>query len=147
MRESGFILVNPGGPTHNQRSEARAACVEDQPFHSVLFYLPKTAIDALADQADVPRIGELQYEPGVAISDETLKHLGLSLMPAFRTPDQVCRLFLDYVTLAFASHAAQTYGGMRKLSKPIKGGLAPWQERLSKGVVEEQRPRSLTGRF
>jgi AraC family transcriptional regulator len=109
----------------------------DQPFHSVLFYLPKTAIDALADQADVPRIGELQYEPGVAISDETLKHLGLSLMPAFRTPDQVCRLFLDYVTLAFASHAAQTYGGMRKLSKPIKGGLAPWQERLSKELIAD----------
>ena len=106
----------------------------DRPFHSVLFYLPKMAIDALTDQADLPRIEELRYEPGKGISDETVKHLGLSLMPAFRTPDHVSRLFMDHVTLAFASHVAQTYGGMQA---PIlrKGGLAPWQERLSKELI------------
>ena len=109
----------------------------DRPFHSVLFYLPKNAIDALTDQADVPRIDELRYEPGVGISDETMKHLGLSLMPAFRVPDQANRLFMDYVTLAFASHAAQKYGGIRTLSKPLKGGLAPWQERLSKELIAD----------
>ena len=106
----------------------------DRPFHSVLFYLPKMAIDALTDQADLPRIEELRYEPGKGISDETVKHLGLSLMPAFRTPDHVSRLFMDHVTLAFASHVAQTYGGMQA---PIlrKGGLAPWQERFSKELI------------
>lgn len=105
----------------------------DRPFHSVAFYLPKMAIDALTDQADVPRIDELRYEPGLGISDEIVKHLGLSLLPAFRAPDQVSRLFLDHVTLAFASHVAQTYGGMRR--PRLKGRLAPWQERLSKELI------------
>jgi AraC-like DNA-binding protein len=109
----------------------------DRPFHSVLFSLPKKAIDALTDQAGAPRIDELRYEPGVAISDETVKHLGLSLMPAFRAPDEVNRLFMDYVTLAFASHTTQQYGGVRSLSKPLKGGLAPWQERLSKELIAD----------
>lgn len=64
----------------------------DSVFHSVLFYLPRAAIDALTDQADAPRVDELRYEPGGGISDETVKHLCLSLMPAFRAPDQANRL-------------------------------------------------------
>jgi AraC family transcriptional regulator len=29
--------------------------------------------------------------------------------------------------LAFTTHAAQTYGGMRSRAQPARGGLAPWQ--------------------
>jgi AraC-like DNA-binding protein len=118
---------------HDLRREP--AAVMDKPFHSLLFYLPGTTLNALADQASVPRIGELRYQPGVGILDETIKHIGLSLVPAFRTPNQISQLFTDYVTLAFASHAAQTYGGMQTLLRPVKGGLAPWQERRSKEMI------------
>jgi AraC-like DNA-binding protein len=126
---AGQILIS------DMRREPRV--LMDRPYHSILFYLPRMAIDVLTDQADMPRIDELQYEPGVGISDETIKHLGLSLMPAFRAPDQASRLFLDYVTLAFASHTAQKYGGISTLSKPLKGGLAAWQERLSKELIAD----------
>lgn len=118
---------------HDLRREPRA--LMDKPLHSLLFYVPSTTLHALADQAGVPRISELRYEPGVGILDETIKHIGLSLLPAFHTPDHVSRLFEDYVTLAFASHAAKTYGGMQSITKPFKGGLAPWQERLSKEMI------------
>ena len=37
--------------------------------------------------------------------------------------------------LALASHTVHTYGGIRMHSKPIKGGLAPWQERLAKELI------------
>jgi AraC family transcriptional regulator len=126
---AGQILIS------DMRREPRV--LVDRPYHSILFYLPRRAIDVLTDQADMPRIDELQYEPGVGISDETIKHLGLSLLPAFRAPDQASRLFLDYVTLAFASHTARKYGEIRTLSKPLKGGLAAWQERLSKELIAD----------
>jgi len=124
---AGQILIS------DMRREPRV--LVDRPYHSTLFYLPKMAIDVLTDQAEMPRIDELRYEPGVGISDETIKHLGLSLMPAFRAPEQANRLFMDYVMLAFASHTAEKYGGICTLSKPLKGGLAPWQERLSKELI------------
>jgi AraC family transcriptional regulator len=44
-------------------------------------------------------------------------------------------LFLDYVLLAFGVHIAQTYGGMRPVSLPVRGGLAPWQERRAKEMI------------
>jgi hypothetical protein len=52
----------------------------------------------LADQANVPRISELRYKPGVGVFDETIKQIGLSLLPALRTPDRVTGLFTDHVT-------------------------------------------------
>jgi AraC-like DNA-binding protein len=118
---------------HDLRREPLA--VIDKPFHSLLCYIPTAALNALADQANVPRISELRYKPGVGVFDGTIKHIGLSLLPALRTPDHVSRLFTDYVTLALAAHCAQTYGGMRTISRPLKGGLAPWQEKRSKEML------------
>lgn len=127
--QAGQFLIS------DMRREPRV--LVDRSYHSVLFYLPRMAIDTLTDQAGAPRIDEFRYQPGVGISDETMKHLALLLMPAFRAPEQVNRLFMDYVTLAFASHAAQQYGGMRLLSRPLKGGLAPWQEKMSKELIAD----------
>jgi len=125
--EAGEITI------HDLRREPRA--MMDKPIHSLLCYLPFATLDALADQASVPRIKELRYQPGVGILDETIKHVGLSLLPALRTPDRVSRLFIDHVTLALAIHTAQTYGGMQMVSKPLKGGLTPWQERRAKELI------------
>jgi AraC-like DNA-binding protein len=107
----------------------------NKPMHSLLLYLPRSALDALADDANVPRVAELPYEPGVGVLDETVRNLGLSLLPALRAPEQVSRLFTDHLTLAMAAHVAQTYGGMQPSSKPIQGGLAPWQEKRSKDML------------
>jgi len=118
---------------HDLRREPLA--VIDKPIHSLLCYIPSAALNALADQANVPRINELHYKPGLGLSDETMNHISLSLLPALRTPDQVSRLFTDHVTLALATHCAQTYGGMQSVSKPLKGGLATWQVKRSKEMI------------
>jgi AraC family transcriptional regulator len=118
---------------HDLRRSPRV--LVDKPLHALVFYLPGTALDALADDANVPRIPELRYEPGVGMPDETVKNLGLSLLPALRAPERVSRLFMDHLTLAMAAHVAQTYGGMQPSSRIIEGGLAPWQERRSKDIL------------
>ena len=118
---------------HDLKREPLA--VIDQPIHSLLCYIPSAALNMLADQANVPRISELRYKPGVGVFDETIRHIGLSLLPALQTPDQVSPLFTDHMTLALAAHCAQTYGGMQTLSERLKGGLAPWQEKRSKEML------------
>ena len=37
--------------------------------------------------------------------------------------------------LAVAAHVAQTYGGMRPVSRPVRGGLSPWQVRRAKEIL------------
>jgi AraC-like DNA-binding protein len=44
-------------------------------------------------------------------------------------------LFVEHVLVAVGVHIAQTYGGMRPMSRPARGGLAPWQERRATEIL------------
>ena len=107
----------------------------DKPRHTLLFYLPRTALNAIADNANAPRIGDLNYKPGAGISDATILSLGSTILPALSRPDQANRLFVEHVMMAVGAHVAQTYGGMRPVSRPARGGLAPWQEGRAKEIL------------
>ncbi len=114
----------------------------DTPVHSVLFYLPRAALNVLAEDAGVSPVADLRFDPGKGFRDDTFWGLTRALLPALRAPDQANRLFTDNVALALASHLASAYGG-RDLARPIRGGLAPWQERRSKEMILAD----LTGRL
>jgi AraC family transcriptional regulator len=107
----------------------------DKPHHSLLFYLPRAALNAIADDAAAPRIGDLNYKPGVGVNDAAISSLGSTILPALSHADQANRLFVDHVTLAAGIHLASTYGGLRPVVRPVRGGLAPWQERRAKEVL------------
>jgi AraC family transcriptional regulator len=123
------------GETTIQDLKRGPLAMMDKQIHSLIWYLPTSTLHAVADQASVPRISELHYKPGVGMIDMTIERLGLALLPAIRTPTCVNRLFTDYVMFAFAAYAAQTYGGMQTAVKPLKGGLAPWQEKRAKEMI------------
>jgi AraC family transcriptional regulator len=101
--------------------------VIDKPFHSLFFYLPRSALDGIADQLRSPRIGELSCELGIAHHDAIIRNIGASFMHALRRPTEVNQLFIDHMMLALTAHVAQTYGGLRRTTEPARGGLAPWQ--------------------
>jgi AraC-like DNA-binding protein len=103
----------------------------DKPFHSMHFYLPRVVLNAIADDTDVTRIGDLAYQPGAGVVDDTMRGLIGALAAAFVRPEEVGQVFTDYMTLAIAAHVAQAYGGMGVEKVVIKGGLSPWQERRS----------------
>jgi AraC family transcriptional regulator len=107
----------------------------DKPYHSLFFYLPRAALNAIADDASAPRIGDLNYKPGAGINDATIFSLGSMILPALNHADPANQLFVDHVALAAGVHVAQTYGGRRPAARPIRGGLAPWHERRAKEIL------------
>ena len=106
----------------------------DKPHHVLFYYLPRGALDAIADDVEAPRIGELNHKP-VAIDDGTISSLGNAVLPALSQPDRANQLFVDHVLMALGIHVARTYGGLRPLSSPIRGGLAAWQVRRAKEIL------------
>jgi|SRR4051812_26952638 AraC family transcriptional regulator len=106
-----------------------------KPYHCLAFYLPRAALDAMANDANAPPIRDLNYKPGAGVNDVTISRLGSLLLPALSHPDQVNPLFLDHLLLAVGVHVAQAYGGMRPMSRPARGGLTPWQERRAKEIL------------
>jgi AraC family transcriptional regulator len=97
-------------------------------FHSIHFYFPRSALNAIADNANAPYIDELRYKPAVSKDDRVIRGLAQSLFPAFAQPEQANSLFVDHVLLAVGAHVATTYGGM-KSGRAVRGRLAPWQEK------------------
>jgi AraC family transcriptional regulator len=107
----------------------------DKPYHTLHFYLPRAALNAIADDTNAPRIGDLSYKPGAGVDDVMISSLRGTMLLALAKPEQVSQLFVDHVMLAVGTHVAQTYGGMRPLSPLVRGGLAPWQVRRAKEIL------------
>ncbi|MDN4999275.1 helix-turn-helix domain-containing protein [Bradyrhizobium sp. GCM10027634] len=101
--------------------------VIDKPFHSLFFYLPRSALNDLAKQTGAQGFGELACLPGIGHDDAVIRHLGATLLEALHRSDEANQLFIDHMMLALTAHVAQTYGGLRPAAEPSRSGLAPWQ--------------------
>jgi AraC-like DNA-binding protein len=109
--------------------------LKNAPLGSMVFYLPRSAFDEIAEEASAHRIGELRCPRGRGVADATIRNLGCSLASGFDRPQEVSRLFVEHVSFAVCAHVAQTYGGMRPNSMALRGGLAAWQERRAKDIL------------
>jgi AraC family transcriptional regulator len=103
--------------------------VIDKPFHSLFFYVPRSALDGIAEQSGTPRIGDLDCEAGMGHDDGVVRHIGAALQDGLRRADETNQLFVEHMMLALTAHVAQTYGDLRPGAEPNRGGLAPWQAR------------------
>ena len=101
--------------------------VIDKPFHSLFFYIPRSALDSISEQCNSSRIDELDCQIGIGHDDEIIRHIGASLQEGLRRPGEANQLFVDHTMLAFTAHVAQSYGGLQRITEPARGGLAAWQ--------------------
>lgn len=106
------------------------------PFHILHMYLPRTVLNGVADEAGAPSIDDLRLQPGDCVQDAVLRNLLLTLRPALAKPEEANVLSVDHAVLALSAHVAQAYGGMRTRQRPPRGGLAPWQERRTKELLD-----------
>ena len=102
---------------------------------SLSFYLPRSALEEIADDVGERRVRALEFRHGRAYHDPVMWSLGQAMLPALAKPDQANTLFVDHIGLAFRAHIARAYGGMQSTHPRVRGGLAPWQERRAKDIL------------
>lgn len=105
------------------------------PYHCLMFYMPRTAVEAVASEAGAQRVSHLRYRPGISVDDPVVRHLLSAVRPAIAIPQEAHPLFLDHVALALTAHVVCRYGGMSPDKGVPQGGLAPWQERRAKELM------------
>ena len=103
------------------------------PHELLTFHIPRIALDELADEAGRPRLGNLACTPGIV--DPVLVHLAEALLPAFKRPEQVNSLFVDYIILAVCSYLADKYSDGAPPPAVKKGGLTTAQFRRAKEIL------------
>jgi AraC-like DNA-binding protein len=115
------------------------------PFHAVDFYVPRKALVAMGDEGDIPRhIQELRHTVGGTVRDPVARDLLLAMRPALARPEETPELFVDHVAMALSIHLAQKYGNVALLPRQWAGGLAPWQERRAKELIDANTEGGLT---
>ncbi|MEI9927407.1 MAG: AraC family transcriptional regulator [Sphingomonas sp.] len=105
----------------------------ESPFDALHFYVPRAALDAIADQRGAKRIGTLRCARGTL--DETVWHLGRALLPALERPAEVSAIYADQALLATHLYFATAFGGMRAATPVRAGCLAPWQLRRATEIM------------
>jgi AraC family transcriptional regulator len=127
--------MNPGeAALHDLRR--RPAFKVYAPINSLNFYIPRRCLDACADDAHGGQIGDLNFTPGIGVTDKIVAALSDALLPAFDRADQVNKLFVDHVTAAVVAHIVEAFGGLKLGNGPSRGALAVWQERRVKEIID-----------
>lgn len=108
----------------------------NKPFHSLFFYLPRSALDGISEQCRSKRVGNLNCKPGIGHDDAVIRHLSATLQNSMRRPEEANQLFIDHMMLALTAHVARAYGDMPLGTEPPRGSLAPWQTRRACEMIE-----------
>jgi AraC-like DNA-binding protein len=109
----------------------------------VSLYVPRAALDVLAEEQGLTRVHLLKGVPGGAIEDPVIWHLSECLVPVLERPEEANALYVERVGLALAWHLLCRYGDQSPPAPPRQRGLASWQERRARDMLMA----SMTGRI
>lgn len=101
----------------------------------VSIFASATTLQRFREEHDLGVGGSLRAPVGAPLDDWIVRNLSECLLPAIDQPSSANKLFIDYVGLALLTHLCQSYGGLELVKRPIRGGLAPWQERRAKELL------------
>jgi AraC family transcriptional regulator len=105
------------------------------PFHTIRSCVPLPALQEFAEEAGGSRQVFLRPPSSSGSDDPIIRHLFLSLHPILEQPENGCSLFVDHIALALQAHLLRTYASAVIAGQSVRGGLAPWQERRAKEVM------------
>jgi AraC family transcriptional regulator len=135
------IMEWPAGGVGIYNLESNPRKRNPSPVDWVHYYIPRSALDAFTDYAEILGIQSLECLHGTV--DPTLYQLTQIMLPSLITPQIYSEFFLDHFRLLFFAHIARTYAPSSGPIKEYKGGLAPWQRRRVMELFGDQLDRTL----
>ncbi len=111
------------------------------PVDWVHYHVPRSTLNAFANDVELGDISDLQCSPGVV--DPVLHQMTQMILPSLNTGHALEELFLDYFRLLFCAHVAGKYAPSLSRIKNHGGGLAPWQRRRVTELLREHIDGSL----
>ena len=107
------------------------------PIDKLMFHIPRAAIDEVAAAAGAAPIGCLRAPHGWLTRDPLVGQFETFLLSALEGRE-TNRLLIDHVLLGLNAHFACAYGGLTPGASTVRGGLAAWQERRAKELLDSR---------
>ena len=115
--------------------ESDPRALRDTAFDCVHYNLPRSTLDAFAQDAGLPRISSLECEQGTM--DRVLHHLTHMMVPYLGHTDTPSELFLDHFALLLCGRLVETYGSVGRVPATRNGGLESWQIRRARELIDQ----------
>jgi AraC family transcriptional regulator len=111
------------------------------PFDILQIYVSRQSLDEVAAEHGAPPVRDLNWARGAP--DETAMAFASLLLPTL-TAQRPDTLYADNLLLALRIHVARAYGGIEAARFRAAGGLASWQERRAKDIIQARYAGSLS---
>jgi AraC family transcriptional regulator len=106
----------------------------------ITFALPASAVAEWAEDHTMPDTLLPDSISGSSLADPVLKAFGLAALAAIDDMHAPSQFFVDHVLDGVCRHLLTTFGAPRR---GLRGGLAPWQERRAKDMMDAATDLSL----
>lgn len=137
---SRFISSDPvqGGTTYiiDLREDPRVLC--QNPSGTVHFYMPISTMKVFAEQNDLPAFVDFTHLPTAGHDDPVMRQLSKAALAALERPHVTTGLVLDSILDAACVNVLGRYATSNGTSKGRAYGLAPWQERRAKEMMDSR---------
>ena len=121
---------------HDLKKDPRA--LVHNPAHTFHFYMPMETLRDVSEQHDIPAISDLRHIPLVGTDDPVMRRLTYALRAAFDAPHSTTGLLLDQILNAVCVHVIGRFGNTDVGLRHAHGGLARWQERRAKEMINNR---------
>jgi AraC family transcriptional regulator len=99
----------------------------------IVFDLPTPAVARWAENHAVAQSLLRDLQSGLSVVDPTLRAFGLAVIPALKQRETFPQFFIDSILDGVCAYLFKSFAVSQRFSK---GGLAPWQERRAKELME-----------
>ena len=147
-------FIKPGGDSVRPNLAANGLQILDmreswtvdirQPFHSVDFFLAKSAIDDFMRETGSRGRSELVGCVADQTPDMTMVNFARLMLPALEKPEEANALFVGHLFSAVRVHLLQRYGNCELASPRTGVRLAPWQERRVLDLLKNDLAHDIT---
>lgn len=125
------------GHTHIYNLELDPQARVFQPLNSIVFYLPRNSMDEFAEANRLSRVDSLTFTTEDGVDDPIMTYMAQAILHAFKHPYASSGLLFDQMLNTVCGHVLTRYGNAHLLSAVDIRGLAPWQERRAKELMDE----------
>jgi AraC-like DNA-binding protein len=112
-----------------------ALCQVTNPLDLLSFNLPETAMIRWSESRRQVKRLQLKLQSGLSVMDQTLMAFGRAALVTLEHPEHTAQFFVDHLMSGVCSYLFDRFA---EPSSMTNGGLAPWQGRRAKELIESR---------
>ncbi|HEX4105560.1 MAG TPA: AraC family transcriptional regulator [Rhizomicrobium sp.] len=112
-----------------------ALCQLTNPLDLLSFNLPETALTRWSESSRQVKRFQLKLQSGLSVMDQTLMAFGRAALVTLEHPEHTAQFFVDHLMAGVCSYLFDRFAEPPSITN---GGLAPWQGRRAKELIESR---------